>query len=85
MLDVGDITIGAHWIDRYVRRWWNGNGVRNNCNRGNSGHRDNVRHHVDIGQHSNGGNVGRSRHAANLWDVDNLRNWNGRSVRALRI
>jgi hypothetical protein len=92
MHDVGDFAIGTHWIDLYVRRWWNGDGIRNNCDRRNSGHCDNVGHYLDIGQHYSNdrnvgtiGNVDRSRVAANLWDVDNLRNWNGRRVRVVRI
>jgi hypothetical protein len=92
MHDVGDFAVGTHWIDLYVRRWWNGNGIRNNCDRRNGGHRDNVGHYLDIGQHYSNdrnvgtiGNVDRSRVAANLWDVDNLRKWNGRRVRVVRI
>ena len=78
MHDVGDFAIGTHWIDLYVRRWWNGDGIRNNCDRRNSGHRDNVGHHLDIGQPS-------TCDAANLWDVDSLHNRNDRSVRVVRI
>lgn len=91
MHDVGDFAIGNDWIDLYLRWWWNGNGIRNNCDRRNSGHRDNVGHYLDIEQHSNGGNVGaignvdRSWVAPNLWNVDSLHNWNGGSVRVVRI